>query len=51
MVALIFSRLEMGLAKVVYQIGRERGAYSLATWEASLVCGSRQDRDLTESQP
>ena len=50
-VALIFSRLEMGLAKVVYQIGRERGAYSLATWEASLVCGSRQDRDLTESQP
>ena len=51
MVALIFSRLEMGLAKVVYQIGRERGAYSLATWEASLVCGSRQDQDLTESQP
>ena len=51
MVALIFSRLEMELAKIVYQIGRGSGAYSLVAWEASLVCGSQQDRDLIESQP
>jgi len=50
-VALIFSRLEMELAKIEYQISREMDAYSLAAWEASLVCGSQQDRDLIESQP
>ena len=51
MVVLIFSRLEMELAKIVYQISRERGTYNLVAWEASLVCGSQQDRDLIESQP
>ena len=51
MAALIFSRLEMDLAKVVYKISRKRGAYSLAAWEASLVYGCQQDRDLIENQP